>query len=206
MTGVDEMAGLRHVIDAGGAALELPIVKVADDLAIALFMSIDAPLSFVAHAGRELGSVLAEFDADVVVTAATLGIPVGMAVVTGLGQDRLVVLQKTDKIHLADALIEPLDSITTGTPQLLRLDRAQIPNLVGKRVVFVDDVISSGGSAAAALRLIRQADGIVVGLGAVLVEGTHWKTALGDDADLVRSLDRIPLYRRTDEGWTEDWE
>ena len=206
MTGSSEIVDRRHVIDVGSSQLELPIVPVGDDLAIALFMSIDAPISFVADAGRELASKLADLDADVVVTAATLGIPVGMAVAVGLGQDRLVVLQKTDKIHLADALTEPLDSITTGTPQLLRLDRAQIPNLAGKRVVFVDDVISSGSSAAAGLRLIRQAGGIVVGLGAVLVEGTNWKTALGDDADLVWSLDRIPLYRRTDEGWTEDWE
>ncbi len=206
MTGSGEIVDRRHVIDVGSSQLELPIVPVGDDLAIALFMSIDAPISFVADAGRELASKLADLDADVVVTAATLGIPVGMAVAVGLGQDRLVVLQKTDKIHLADALTEPLDSITTGTPQLLRLDRAQIPNLAGKRVVFVDDVISSGSSAAAGLRLIRQAGGIVVGLGAVLVEGTNWKTALGDDADLVWSLDRIPLYRRTDEGWTEDWE
>lgn len=206
MTGSGEIVDRRHVIDVGSSQLELPIVPVGDDLAIALFMSIDAPISFVADAGRELASKLADLDADVVVTAATLGIPVGMAVAVGLGQDRLVVLQKTDKIHLADALTEPLDSITTGTPQLLRLDRAQIPNLAGKRVVFVDDVISSGSSAAAGLRLIRQAGGIVVGLGAVLVEGTNWKTALGDDADLVWSLDRIPLYRRTGEGWTEDWE
>lgn len=206
MTGSSELVDRRHVIDVGSSQLELPIVPVGDDLAIALFMSIDAPISFVADAGRELASKLADLDADVVVTAATLGIPVGMAVAVGLGQDRLVVLQKTDKIHLADALTEPLDSITTGTPQLLRLDRAQIPNLAGKRVVFVDDVISSGSSAAAGLRLIRQAGGIVVGLGAVLVEGTNWKTALGDDADLVWSLDRIPLYRRTGEGWTEDWE
>ena len=206
MTGSSEIVDRRHVIDVGSSQLELPIVPVGDDLAIALFMSIDAPISFVADAGRELASKLADLDADVVVTAATLGIPVGMAVAVGLGQDRLVVLQKTDKIHLADALTEPLDSITTGTPQLLRLDRAQIPNLAGKRVVFVDDVISSGSSAAAGLRLIRQAGGIVVGLGAVLVEGTNWTTALGDDADLVWSLDRIPLYRRTDEGWTEDWE
>uniref|UniRef100_A0A7S3L7L0 Phosphoribosyltransferase domain-containing protein n=1 Tax=Amphora coffeiformis TaxID=265554 RepID=A0A7S3L7L0_9STRA len=171
-------------------------------------MSIDTPISFVETAGLALAKELKDKCApQVVVTAATLGIPVGIAVAKGLGLDQIVVLQKTNKIHLKDALLEPLKSITTSDAQMLRLDRAQIPNIQGRRVVFVDDVISTGGSVKAALRLIRQAKGEVVGIGAVLVEGSSWKETIGkDDASLVHWLDKIPLFRKTDQGWKADWE
>lgn len=199
-----------HTISAAGRTLDLPIIPVDTNLAIALFMSIDAPISFVQGAGEALATKLqTSCSPEVVVTAATLGIPVGIAVAKGLGLDRVIVLQKTNKIHLQDALTEPLKSITTSDPQLLRLDRAQIPNLKGKRVVFVDDVISSGGSVKAALQLIRKAEGKVVGIGAVLVEGTGWKSRIGDeDAALVHWLDKIPLFRRSgdDDGWKPDYE
>jgi adenine phosphoribosyltransferase len=117
------------------------------------------------------------------------------------------VLQKTRKIHLRDALSEPLSSITTGAAQSLLLDRRAVPAIGGKNVVFVDDVISSGGSCAAALRLIRAAGGNIVGVGAILVEGAGWKTKLGRDAERVSFLGTIPLFRPTgpDGAWEPDW-
>jgi len=197
-----------HTIQAGDLSLDLPIVPVNDGLAISLFMSIDAPISFVEKAGLTLAKELNDECApQVVVTAATLGIPIGIAVAKGLGLDHLVVLQKTNKIHLKDALVEPLKSITTSDVQMLRLDRAQISKIQDRRVVFVDDVISTGGSLKAALRLIRQAKGKVVGIGTVVVEGNEWKQTIGrDDASLVHWLDKIPLFRKTDQGWKADWE
>ena len=144
-------------------------------------------------------------------SAATLGIPVGQAVASALKHERQVVLQKTAKIHLQSTpYAEPLTSITTGTPQKLLLDPRHIDRVRGKRVVFVDDVISSGGSCAAALRLIRAAGGNVVGVGAILVEGSGWKVRIGEaDAQLVRSLGTIPLYRPPEVAggaWEADWE
>ncbi len=197
-----ESSDQTHPIHVAGRTLQLPIIALSDELAIASFVSVDAPLSFVAGAGDQLAESLAEFEPDVVVTAATLGIPIGTSVAAKLEHDRLVVLQKTNKRHLHDALVEPVQSITTGDPQVLRLDRAHLPFLENKRVIFVDDVISTGASTVAALRLIRRAGGDVVAIGAVLVEGTGWQSALGDDAANTLWLDRIPLFRPSSDGWT----
>ena len=175
-------------------------------------MTIDEKISFIQVAGAELAQKLkvAGGPIDMVCSAATLGIPVGQAVATTLGLDRQVVLQKTEKIHLQGdcSLSEPLSSITTGTPQKLRLDKRYLHLVAGKRVVFVDDVISSGGSCAAALRLLRSAGANVVGVGAILVEAQGWKQKLGEsDAAMASSLGTIPLFRRNeaDGSWTEDW-
>lgn len=197
---------MTFTVEIGSQTIELPIVPVADDVAIALFMTIDTSLSVVDRAGEELADLVRDVEPDVVVTAATLGIPVAMSVARSLGHDRIVVLQKTNKIHLADALTESLDSITTEGRQELRLDRAAVPLLDGQRVAFVDDVISTGGSVAAALRLIRRAKGDPIAVATVLVEGTGWRSRLDDDADSVRHLGRIPLFRRSAAGdWTPDW-
>jgi adenine/guanine phosphoribosyltransferase-like PRPP-binding protein len=199
-----------YTVTAGSQSADLDLIALNDSLAIALLMTIDESISFVTTAGAELATRLAASVGaiDVVVSAATLGIQVGMAVAVGLGLDRQVVLQKTKKLHLRDALSEPLSSITTGAAQDLLLDRRAIPFIRGKNVVFVDDVISSGSSCAAALRLIRAAGGNIVGVGAILVEGGEWKTRLGrDDAELVSFLGTIPLFRPTgpDGAWEADW-
>ena len=203
-----------YTATAGSQSVDLDLVALNESLAIALLMTIDERISFVNTAGAELAKKLAVSAGiatggtiDVVVSAATLGIQVGAAVAAGLGHDRQVVLQKTRKIHLRDALSEPLSSITTGAAQNLLLDRRAVPAIGGKNVVFVDDVISSGGSCAAALRLIRAAGGNVVGVGAILVEGAGWKTKLGRDAERVSFLGTIPLFRPTGPhgAWEPDW-
>jgi len=160
----------------------------------------------MATAGADLALELAALEPDIVATNATLGIPVAIEVTRALGLDDYLVLQKTPKIHLGDALVEPLTSITTDSAQVLRLDRARLPAIDGKRVVLVDDVIASGGSIAAGCRLLRSGGANVVGIGALLVEGSAWTEALGDDAALVRSLGSIPGFEPDGDGWAEVWE
>ncbi len=189
----------------GSQQLDLPIAEVAPDLGIALFITTDVGLSVLETAGRELAAQLAPTEPEVIVTAATLGIPLGMTVAGSLGLDQLTALHKTAKIHLADALVEPLSSITTDGSQVFRLDRARVPLLAGRRVAFVDDVVSTGSSAAAALRLIRRAGGDVVAVGAGFVEGSAWTEALGDDADHTVGLGTLPIFRPGPSGWVEDW-
>jgi adenine/guanine phosphoribosyltransferase-like PRPP-binding protein len=187
----------RYPVQVGSQHVQLPLVPVTADLAIALIMSIDMPLSFIDQAGVELAALLRPYQPAVVVTAATLGIPVAWATAKALGLDTVIVLQKTNKIHLADALVEPLTSITTSGTQVLRLDRARIPELAGgTKTAFVDDVISTGGSAAAALRLIAAAGGRVCCSGTLLTEGTAYRTKLGAAAaDTLVSLGSIPVFR-----------
>ena len=196
----------RYPARIGSQSIELPLVPLHDTAAIALLMTIDRGVSFMATAGADLADRLAPLEPDIVATNATLGIPVALEVSRALGLDDYLVLQKTPKIHLGDALVEPLTSITTDGAQALRLDRARVPAIEGKRVVLVDDVVASGGSIAAGCRLLRAGGAEVVGIGALLVEGTAWKDTLGDDAALVSALGEIPAFVPDGDGWTEVWD
>lgn len=193
-----------YKVELGSQQLELPIVQVAPEVAIALFISTDVQLPIIERAGRELAELLAPTKPEMVVTAATMGIPLAMTTASALGVEDLTVLHKTAKIHLADALVEPLSSITTEGSQVLRLDQARVSMMDGKRVAFIDDVISTGSSAAAALRLIRRAGAEVVAVGAALMEGAGWSEALGADAEHTFSLGSIPIFRPGPEGWVEE--
>jgi adenine phosphoribosyltransferase len=74
-------------------------------------------------------------------------------------------------------------------------------------VVLVDDVISTGASIRAALRLLRRVGAEPVAVGVLLTEAKAWRSTLGADAELVRSLGAIPLFRRrADNTLAEDWE
>jgi adenine phosphoribosyltransferase len=97
---------------------------------------------------------LREVHADVVVTIATMGIPLALLVSKALGHEHAVVLPKVPKIHLDGALQEPVHSITTAGKRPLLFE--------SKREVVIDDVISTGASVAAALSLVRRSRGNAV--------------------------------------------
>jgi len=200
------MTQSTYLAQIGTQEVELPLVSLGPSLAIALMITVDLHVQFLDEAGRELAEILRDLDVEVVVTIATMGIPVAIAVTHALGFDHYVVLHKTQKIHLETALAEPVRSITTATEQRLLLDRARIPLLQGKRVAILDDVISTGASVGAALRLVRQAGGEVVGIGVLATEASQWRSALGDDAIVVRALGALPLFRPDGQGGlVEDW-
>ena len=73
-------------------------------------------------------------------------------------------------------------------------------------MVLVDDVIATGGSIRAGLRLLRAAGANVVAIGVLLTEANAWREVLGGDAVLVRSLGVIPGFRRVGAGWQEVWD
>ncbi len=202
-----DIEGDRYRLAIGTQTVDLPLVPIGPGRAISLLMTIDHGVAFGEQAGAELAGLVADHEPEIVASAATLGIPVAIEVSRHLGLDDYLILQKTPKIHLADALAEPLSSITTGTPQQLLLDRARIPAVAGKRVALVDDVIATGGSIVASARLLRAAGAEVVVIGSFLVEGQSWKSALGPDAELVRSLGAIPLFVADDDGtYQEVWD
>ncbi len=196
-----------YKVQVGSQELEIPLVPIADDLTIALLISVDLGVAFAEIAGGELAAKLAPYDAEIVVSVATMGIPVAIEVTRALGFDDYVILHKTPKIHLADAIAEPVRSITTAARQRLLFDRARLDAVVGRRVAVVDDVISTGGSTKAALNLLRRVGAEPVVVGAVVTEGAQWRSYLGEDASLVQSLGAIPLFRHGPDGaLVEDWE
>jgi adenine/guanine phosphoribosyltransferase-like PRPP-binding protein len=197
----------RYRTRIGAQEVDLPLVPIADDLAIALLITVDHGVRFAEQAGTELAELLAPYGADVVVSVATMGIPLAIEVTRALGLDDYLILQKTPKIHLQDAISEPVTSITTGAPQRLLFDRARVSVVAGRRVAVVDDVISTGASVCAALNILRRVGAEPVVIGAMLTEASTWRAALGDDAALVHALGGIPVFRREPGGGiVEDWD
>ncbi len=180
--------------EIAGHGFDLPIIQLNDRRAIALLMVIDMGVRFGDIVGDAIARHFAPLQPDIVVGSATLGIPIAIEVTRRLGMDKYVILQKSPKFHLAEAMVEEVRSITTDAPQRLLLDRRSISLLQGKRVLIVDDVVATGSSMAAAIRLVRRAGGEVMGAGVVLTEGHAWRGALGRDSELVTSLGHIPQF------------
>ncbi len=180
----------EYVVEIAGVETPLPLVPLNESVAIALLMVIDQGVAFGARVGAALAEAARAVSPDIVGGAATLGIPVAIEVTRALGLDDYVVLQKSPKIHLADALRETVTSVTSHGVQVLMLDQRAVPLLAGRRVFVVDDVVSTGSSLAAMLRLVRRAGAEVV--------GHDWKAVLGADAGLVRGLGHIPVFRIAD--------
>ncbi|MDO6587780.1 phosphoribosyltransferase family protein [Salipiger sp. 1_MG-2023] len=196
----DQTAAQTWHVDVEGFGLDLPIVPINPEFAISLMMVIDLGVRFGAHVGERLAAKIAPMKPDIIVGPATLGIPVAIEVTRALGLDHYVVLQKSPKLHLADALVQTLTSITSKGEQRILLDRAAIPLIAGKRVVVVDDVVASGSSLKGALDLVRQAGGNLVGAGVILTEAQDWRETLGPDADSLVSLAHIPQFAPGAEG------
>jgi adenine phosphoribosyltransferase len=183
-----------YSVDIAGEKVTLPIVPINDRLAISLLMVIDMGVRFGERIGKALAAKLGPLKPDIVVGAATLGIPVVIEVSRALGLDQYVIAQKSPKIHLADALVQDVQSVTTSAKQRLMLDRRAVPLLARRQVVVVDDVVATGSSLAATLALARAAGAEIVGAGVILTEGHDWKKTLGADAHLVQGLGHIPQF------------
>lgn len=184
-----------HHTTIGSQSVDLPLVAVAHDCTIALLVCVDLGVGFAEVAGRELAERLAPFRPELVVSVATMGIPLAIEVTRSLGLDDYVILHKTPKIHLGGSLVEPVRSITTDTPQTLRMDPARAAVVRGRRVAVVDDVISTGASTAAALSLVRRVGAEPVAVGVLMTEGRAWERALGTDAASVVALGAVPVFR-----------
>jgi adenine/guanine phosphoribosyltransferase-like PRPP-binding protein len=187
-----------HGIKVAGETFKLPIVQLDDNTAIAHLIVINMGIRFGELVGKAMARRFASLKPDIVVGSATLGIPVAIEVSRHLGLDRYLILQKSLKFSLVDALSEEVKSVTTPLPQRLLLDRKSISVIQGKRVLVVDDVVTSGSSIAAAIRLVRRAGANVIGAGVILTEGHAWRTALGEDAKLIDGLDHIPQFNILD--------
>ena len=200
------MGERTYSVEIGTQRVDLPLVSLNEQLALALLITVDMGVEFMSRAGGELAKIIRPYDVDIVATVATMGIPVAVEVTRHLGLDQYVILHKTPKIHLADAVSESVRSITTDLEQRLLFDRARIKDVDGKRVAIVDDVISTGASTGAALRLLRGVGAEIVVIGTLVTEASIWRTSLGEDAQMVRALGSIPVFRPDGSGGlVEDW-
>jgi adenine/guanine phosphoribosyltransferase-like PRPP-binding protein len=169
-------------------------------------MSNQASFEVENELGALLSKVAAEFAAEVIVGIPTLGLDYARIVARSLGFPQYVALGNSRKFWYSDALSVPVHSVTSpGANKRLYLDPMLVERVAGKRALIVDDVISTGGSAAAAIELLQSAGALVIGLCVVLIEGEAWRDALTrfapDWPSRVRGLGRIPFFRSAVGGW-----
>ncbi|MDB5613276.1 MAG: Adenine/guanine phosphoribosyltransferase [Devosia sp.] len=138
---------------------------------------------------------------DVIIGVPTLGLTLANNVARRLGHDRMVALGTSRKFWYQDELSAPMSSITSPTHQkTIFLDPRSLPLLVGRRVVVVDDVISSGTSMAAVLNLLARADIAPVAIAVAMLQGTRWHEPLTQWRDRITAPLASPRLAKTPSG------
>ena len=170
------IAGLRR---------RLPLCPIGDNLAIGAFVIFGDPEQTTACA-EALNRRCPPH--DVLITAESKGIPLVCEMARLSGNERYVLARKSQKLYMRDVFSAEVRSITTDRVQTLYLDGADAEYLRGKRVVIVDDVISTGESLRALEALVSRAGGEIVGRMAILAEGDAAKRD-----DLIY-LEKLPLF------------
>lgn len=157
-----------YTMEIAGLKRDLPICKVSDDFYIAAFIMF-GDVEITKRAAEELLKRAPEF--DVMITAESKGIPLLYEMARQAGHNYYIVARKAPKLYMKDIVSTNVDSITTAHTQTLCIGAAEAEAMKGKRVLVVDDVISTGESITALETLINQVGGNIVGKMAVLAEG-----------------------------------
>lgn len=174
-----------YKIQVAGLTRNLPMFKVADGLKIAAFIMFGDVELTCACAG-ELLKVAPEH--DIMITAEAKSIPLICEMARQSGQNTYVVARKGPKVYMKNVVYTHVDSITTEHQQILCIGQDEIDAIKGKKVLIVDDVISTGESLAAIEKLVNQVGGNIVGKMSVLAEGD------AKDRDDIIYLEPLPLF------------
>jgi len=159
--------GKTYTLKVAGLTRELAICPVNDKLDIAAFVMFSDVELTIACATALLKKAP---DCDVIITAESKGIPLAYEMARQSGKQYLLA-RKSKKLYMKKAVAVDVKSITTANLQKLYLDIDDMEYLKDKRVLIVDDVISTGGSLAALEHLVEQAGGHIAGKATVLAEG-----------------------------------
>ncbi|GAB4535648.1 MAG: phosphoribosyltransferase family protein [Anaerolineales bacterium] len=177
-----------YTITIGGLSRTLPLFEVAPGLRIAVLNILgDTELTEVSAA--ELAKKLSAVDYDTLVTAEAKSIPLIYALSVATARP-YVVLRKSYKPYMGDTISAETLSITTGKPQTLYLDEKDRPLLDGRRVILVDDVISTGSTLNGMKVVMDKANAQVVAHAAICTEGddaSEWQDVI--------ALVHLPLFR-----------
>ncbi len=176
---------LTHKMTIAGLQRHLPICPVNENLSIGAFVIFgDAELTVAC--ARDLLKIVPEY--DYLITAEAKGIPLAHEMARQREDDFYFVARKHPKLYMTSVFDVPVRSITTDADQHLYLDGMDAERMKGKKILLVDDVISTGESLNALAVLVEQAGGIIVGKACILAEGDAQERP-----DIVY-LEKLPLF------------
>lgn len=174
-----------YTIEIAGLKRDLPLFPVNENLYIAAFIMF-GDVEITKACATELLKKAPEY--DIMITAESKSIPLIYEMARQSGQNDYIIARKGPKVYMEDIITTSVDSITTAHTQTLCIGKNETELMKGRRVLIVDDVISTGESLAALEELVEKAGGRVVGKMAVLAEGDA--IARGD----ITVLAPLPLF------------
>ena len=179
-----------YTIDVAGVKRDLPLCALTDDLYIGAFV-IFGDVELTVAAAKALLEKAPEF--DIMITAESKGIPLVYEMARQCGAAQYLLARKAPKLYMKNIIKTEVKSITTARVQTLYLDQADVDKMQGKRVLIVDDVISTGESLHALEVLVEQSGGIIAGKMAILAEGD------AINRDDILYVQKLPLFDKNGE-------
>lgn len=176
---------MEYKINIAGLERSLPLCKVSDELYIGAFIMF-GDVEITEKCACELLKLAPEF--DVIITAESKGIPLAYEMARQAGMNYYVVARKAPKLYMKNVVTTKVNSITTANEQTLCVGDDEAAAMRGKRVLIVDDVISTGESLSAVETLVNEVGGIIAGKMAVLAEGD------AIDRGDIKYLAPLPLF------------
>ncbi|MBR6332267.1 MAG: hypothetical protein IKR78_03940 [Dehalococcoidales bacterium] len=178
---------MKYTMEIAGLKRDLPICKITDDLYIAAFI-IFGDVEITVACARELLKLVPADSYDYLLTAEAKSIPLIHEMARQSGAPKYLIARKGPKNYMPDPIHVEDRSITTNGIQKLYLGRDDVELIRGKRILIVDDVISTGGSLLAMEHLVSISGGIVAGKMAILAEGDAAKRTD------IKFLEHLPLF------------
>ena len=176
---------MYYKLHVAGLERDLPLCPLNDKLNIAAFV-LFGDVELTECCAKALLEKAPEY--DVMITAESKGIPLVYAMCRMAGQNRYILARKGVKLYMRNVMKCEVKSITTAANQTLYIDGDDAAYMKGKRVLIVDDVISTGESLHAMESLVHQAGGEIVGKMAVLAEGD------ATERKDITCLGKLPLF------------
>ena len=176
---------MYYRMNVAGLERDLPICRVTDDLYIAGFVIFGDQELTVACA-RDLLKLAPEY--DYLITAEAKGIPLIHEMARQHGDRTYMLARKAPKLYMTGVMEVKVRSITTAAEQKLYIDTADAEKMRGKRILIVDDVISTGESLRAIETLVERAGGNICGRMCILAEGD------AQNRDDIIYLEKLPLF------------
>ena len=176
---------MYYEIDIAGKKRNLQLYEVGENTDIAAFI-LFGDVEITQHAAAKLLEKAPAF--DIMLTAEAKSIPLIYEMARQAGMNDYIVARKGVKVYMENVLSVEVKSITTDHIQHLYLGDNEVSKIKGKKVLIIDDVISTGESLAAMEELVKEAGGITVGKMTVLAEGD------AQNRDDIIFLGELPLF------------